>query len=58
MNLDLHQNILARLETIKAEGIIADYWVSWVGTGGKLVPGSADVGYGYRCSPGCPSTNI
>ncbi len=32
-NLDLHQEILARLE---AEGIITDYWVSWVGTGGKL----------------------
>jgi len=38
MNLDLHQNILTRLERIKADGIIADYWVSWVGTGGQLEP--------------------
>jgi hypothetical protein len=38
MNLDLHKDILARLEIIKSEGIIADYWVSWVGTGGKLEP--------------------
>ncbi len=38
MKLDLHQDILASLEAINEEGIIADYWVSWVGTGGKLDP--------------------
>jgi hypothetical protein len=38
MNLQVHQDILARLEIVKSEGIIADYWVSWVGIGGKLEP--------------------
>jgi hypothetical protein len=33
-----HQEIVDRLEESKASGLIADYFVSWIGTDGELSP--------------------
>ena len=38
MDAKLHSAIIGRLETSKSDGVIADYWVSWVGTAGRLGP--------------------
>jgi hypothetical protein len=38
MNSQVHFDITARLNQVKSEGLISDYWVSWVGSGGKLEP--------------------
>ena len=38
MNASVHFDIIRRLDNIKSRGLITDYWVSWVGSGGKLDP--------------------
>jgi hypothetical protein len=38
MNSQTHYDIAARLDLIKSEGLISDFWISWVGCGGKLEP--------------------
>jgi len=38
MNSQTHFDIAARLELIKSEGLISDFWISWVGCGGNLEP--------------------
>ena len=38
MNSQTHFEIAARLELIRSEGLISDFWVSWVGSGGNLEP--------------------
>jgi hypothetical protein len=38
MNASVHFDIISRLDKIKSGGLITDYWVSWVGSGGKLDP--------------------
>ncbi len=38
MNASVHFDIISRLDKIKSSGLITDYWVSWVGSGGKLDP--------------------
>ena len=38
MNASVHSDIISRLENIKSRGLITDYWVSWVGSGGQLDP--------------------
>jgi len=38
MNASVHLDIISSLENIKSRGLITDYWVSWVGSGGKLDP--------------------
>jgi hypothetical protein len=38
MNAETHDDITRQLEMIKSTGLIADYWVSWVGCNGKLDP--------------------
>ena len=38
MNAQIHSEITSRLNVMRSEGLISDYWVSWVGCAGKLEP--------------------
>jgi len=38
MDAQIHSDITRRLDTFKSAGIIRDYWVSWVGSAGRLDP--------------------
>jgi hypothetical protein len=38
MDPRVHEEITRRLDAVKASGFISDYWVTWVGSGGKLEP--------------------